>query len=290
MSDLRLDHDGGPSLSVHCGPTELLRYVYEPTDAQLEAPRPYLHPLRTLGRRRGHASTARTTTCGTRAWRCRCPTSGRRTSGADRPTCASGGYQQLPNDGDDAPPGRSTGSASTPGRCRCEERLTWVTEPGRDLVRRAPRARWRVQSSPTPAPGCWRSRPGSSTSAGADRHRQPDHRGPAQRRLRRAVLARTPVVHRGTVHVPDGAGGDELMGVRAPWMAFTGTHDDARPCLHRGMVDAPDNHRPTRPSGSCGPTPFACLCPAPFFDTEVALGAGRRGRAPLRRRHRRRRR
>ncbi|HEY1175701.1 MAG TPA: DUF6807 family protein, partial [Phytomonospora sp.] len=43
----RLDDDG-VSLRVTRAGTELLRYVYRPWDAQLESPRPYFHPLRTL--------------------------------------------------------------------------------------------------------------------------------------------------------------------------------------------------------------------------------------------------
>ncbi|MBV7700273.1 DUF6807 family protein [Streptomyces sp. TRM70350] len=40
------------ALTVHGGPTELLRYVYRPDTPELESPRPYLHPLRTRSGRR----------------------------------------------------------------------------------------------------------------------------------------------------------------------------------------------------------------------------------------------
>ena len=33
-------HDDGAALTVHYGGTQVLRYVYRPTDPQLESPRP----------------------------------------------------------------------------------------------------------------------------------------------------------------------------------------------------------------------------------------------------------
>jgi hypothetical protein len=74
----------------------------------------------------------------------------------------------------------------------------------------------------------------------------------------------------GSVHTPDGSGGDELMGARAPWMAFTGVHDGHGRRSTLVMVDAPSN--PTHPTQwFVRSTPFACLGPAPFFDTELTV-------------------
>ena len=47
MTGLRLTRDQD-ALAVSHGEQQLLRYVYRPTEAQLESPRPYFHPLRTL--------------------------------------------------------------------------------------------------------------------------------------------------------------------------------------------------------------------------------------------------
>ena len=46
---LALDHEHDRSLRVHHGGVELFRYVYRTWDPQVESPRPYFHPVRTLG-------------------------------------------------------------------------------------------------------------------------------------------------------------------------------------------------------------------------------------------------
>jgi hypothetical protein len=45
---LTLIHDESEALEIHYGGQQLLRYVYVAPEAQLESPRPYFHPLRTL--------------------------------------------------------------------------------------------------------------------------------------------------------------------------------------------------------------------------------------------------
>src|SRR5882762_4515694 len=46
---LTLTDEDGRALRISYGEAELLRYVYRPWDDQLESPRPYFHPVRTLG-------------------------------------------------------------------------------------------------------------------------------------------------------------------------------------------------------------------------------------------------
>lgn len=82
-----------------------------------------------------------------------------------------------------------------------------------------------------------------------------------------------PLVVLGTVHVPDGPSGDELMGTRAPWLGFTGVHDGHGRVSTLVMVDAPTN--PTRPTlWFVRANPFTCICPAPLFDTELPVARG----------------
>jgi hypothetical protein len=77
----------------------------------------------------------------------------------------------------------------------------------------------------------------------------------------------------GTVITPGGSGGDELMGSRAPWLAFAGRHDGRGGASTLVFRDAPGNF-------SCPSqwfvrsTPFAAVCPAPFFGTARTLAAG----------------
>ena len=72
----------------------------------------------------------------------------------------------------------------------------------------------------------------------------------------------------------DAAGGDELMGRRAPWLAFAGQHD-GQPGRWSTLVftDSPANF--SYPSQwFVRSTPFAAVCPAPFFAATYPLPAG----------------
>ena len=71
---------------------------------------------------------------------------------------------------------------------------------------------------------------------------------------------------------PDGSGGDELMGTRAPWLAFAGRHDEHGRSSTLVFRDSPANF--SYPSQwFVRSTPFAAVCPAPFFDTEFPFAA-----------------
>jgi hypothetical protein len=71
----------------------------------------------------------------------------------------------------------------------------------------------------------------------------------------------------GRVLTPAGAGGNELMGWRGPWLAF------ATPVATLIFRDSPANQ-----GFPCQwfvrSTPFACVCPAPFFAAEVPVAPG----------------
>ena len=76
----------------------------------------------------------------------------------------------------------------------------------------------------------------------------------------------------GMVVTPDGIGGDELMGTRAPWLAFAGRHDEHERSSTLVFRDSPANF--SYPSQwFVRSTPFAAVCPAPFFDTEFPWAA-----------------
>jgi hypothetical protein len=93
----------------------------------------------------------------------------------------------------------------------------------------------------------------------------------------------------GTVLTPDGPGGDEVMGRRGPWLGLAGQHDGAGQhgagqhgagqrvgTGHWSTVvfrDDPANF-PHPTQWFVRSTPFACICPAPFFDTEYVFAAG----------------
>ncbi|HEY1175050.1 MAG TPA: PmoA family protein, partial [Phytomonospora sp.] len=75
----------------------------------------------------------------------------------------------------------------------------------------------------------------------------------------------------GAVRVPGRTGGDGLMGVHAPWLAYTGRHDEEDASSTVVFVDG-SGTPPVR--WFVRANPFAAVCPAPFFDTEVTVAPG----------------
>jgi Family of unknown function (DUF6807) len=249
---------------------ELFRYVYRPGEAQLESPRPFFHPVRTL---RGDLVTIYRPH--DHIWHKGIALSLPHV-GAENfwggPTFRNGAYVQEPNDGamrhDDFDL-----AVVKDDEVRLDERLTWVTESGRTPVTE----RRRIAAAVVPGAGAaWLLAfettlvnvsgaeivIGSPTTAG-----RPNAgygglfwRGP------RSFTG-------GTVVTPDGTGGDELMGTRAPWLAFAGRHDEHGGSSTLVFRDSPANF--SYPSQwFVRAAPFAAVCPAPFFDTEFPFGAG----------------
>ncbi|MGH3762692.1 PmoA family protein [Actinophytocola sp.] len=250
------------SLRVSCDGTELARYVFAPDDAQLESPRPYFHPLRTLAgdvvslyRPHDHVWHKGI------AWSL--PNVSDRTGTANfwgGPTYRRGrGYEQLPNNGTTrhlAFP--STGSPVA-------ESLAWETEQGE---------RWFTESrelSFAVTPGAWTL--GFATRLTNVSGREIVFGSPTTEGRENAgyggLFWRGPRSFTGgLVRTPSAAGGDELMGVRAPWLAYRGRHDG------HGRYSTLVFVAESAVTWFVRATPFAAVCPAPFFDTEVPLPAG----------------
>lgn len=274
---LHLVHEHGRSLRVSYGATELLRYVYRPWDPQLESPRPYFHPVRTLGgdvvtlyRPHDHVwhkgialSLPNVATA-----------AGTQNFWGGTTYLQGQGYAQLDNDGSMRHTGFTTLRAEPDG-VGVGERLSWVTQAGETWFdeRRAFTVTLLTDASDVRTPTAWiltfgtqitnvsgtRIVIGSPTTEGRDNAGYGGlfWRGP------RSFTG-------GTAYVPGTAGGDDLMGVRAPWLAFTGRHDGHGRDSTLVFVDAPDN--PGHPTQwFVRSQMFACLCPAPFFSTEVPV-------------------
>ncbi len=266
---LGLVHELGRSLRVTHDDIELARYVYQPWDPQLESPKPYLHPLRTLGgdqvslyRPHDHVWHKGI------AWSL--PNVGTENFWGGPTFLRGRGYAQLDNNGSMVHAGFEALDADS-DKVRVRQRLRWDTEGGdtwfeeeRDLafaVAADDRAwtlgfgtRMRNVSGHDVVIG-------SPTTEG-----RPDAgygglfwRGPRS-------------FSGGTVRTPDRTGGDELMGSRAPWMAYTGRHDDHARSSTLVFVDDPRREQPTQWFVRTGI--YACLCPAPFFDTEHTVAPG----------------
>ncbi|MFI7675021.1 PmoA family protein [Actinophytocola sp. NPDC049390] len=259
---MELTDDGAALTAVHDG-VSLCRYVYRPPEPAVESPRPYFHPVRTLTgdlvsiyRPHDHVWHKGI------SWSL--PHVGSQNFWGGPTFVRDRGYVQLDNNGTQV-----HRALSVAGDVVSQE-LDWVTAEGALWFREERRLRlslvdggWALvfTTAMTNVSGA-EIRFGSPTTAG-----RPDAgygglmwRGPRS-------------FTDGEVLLPTGAGGDELMGSRAPWLAYRGRHDGHGRTSTLAFVDAPAN--PGHPvMWFVRATPFACVCPAPFFAAEVAVPAG----------------
>lgn len=260
----------------------LAEYVHLPTDVQLESPRPYFSPIRTLGGEvvtlfRPHDHVWHKGI----AWSL--PVVGDENFWGG-PTFVSGrGYVQLANNGTqqhrtfaeraDAP---ADADAAAPDRL--VETLDWVTEARATVFEEHRTMGATILDAQTPgaASDAWllgfqtrlrnvTDRPipiGSPTTRGRENAGYGGlfWRGP------RSFTG-------GTVLAPGVAGGDELRGTRAPWMGFSGRHDGSGGASTVVMIDDPGNVQHP-PQWFARSEDFACLCPAPFFSEEHTVEPG----------------
>jgi hypothetical protein len=262
---LRLVHEHERSLWISYRGKDLLRYVYRPWDVQLESPRPYFHPVHTLGgdpvtlyRPHDHVWHKGI------AWSL--PNVGPANFWGGVTYTRGDGYQQLPNNG--SMRHREFEHLTVTDRTvHIGHKLGWITEQDqtwfaerRRIAVTVDTAAWTLAFATSLTNLSGREIPiGSPTTEG-----RPNAgygglfwRGPRS-------------FSGGRVYAPGTTGGDELMGIRAPWLAYRGQHDDHGRTSTLVFVDAPDNPgHPTKWFVRTGI--YACLCPAPFFDEEVPI-------------------
>lgn len=252
------------ALSVHYGQQELFSYVYQPDSPQLESPRPYFHPVHTLGGRPvtlfrpedhvWHKGIA---------WSL--PNVGTENFWGGVTYRRDRGYVQLPNNGAQVHEEFLRQSPSA-----VAHRLHWVTEAGevwfRELRRfdvgvHADQSAWVLSFSTAMT-----NVSGEEIVIGSPTTEGRENAGYG------GLFWRGPEDFiGGKVYVKEGGdvaeGGDDLMGVRGPWLGFTNGSATLV------FVDAPENSgHPTKWFVRNGI--FACVCPAPFFDTEVKVADG----------------
>lgn len=267
---LNLVHEQGRSLRVAFGEQELLRYVYVPWDVQLESPRPYFHPLHTLGgdlvslyRPHDHVWHKGI------AWSL--PNVGPANFWGGTTYSRGRGYEQLDNDGS-MEHRRFDEIVAEPELVRVAHSLEWLTEQKELWFTEQRSFSVTVDSATDTWALAFSTRMvnvsdreiviGSPTTQGRDNAGYGGlfWRGP------RSFTG-------GTAHIPGRDGTDDLMGVRAPWMAYRGRHDDHGGVSTLVFVESPDNMgHPTQ--WFVRSEMFACVCPSPFFDTEVPLAPG----------------
>ncbi|NCT91252.1 hypothetical protein GXB85_09855 [Cellulomonas sp. APG4] len=255
---------------VHRG-RPLATYVHSPGEVQLESPRPYLHPVRTLG---GELVTVFRPE--DHVWHkgisLSLPHVGPHNFWGG-PTFVRGeGYRQLPNNGSMLH--ESFARVDGDGEAHVVEDLLWRAEhegsTGPVVVRER-----RELGATVPADDAWvltfRTRL-TNVSGGALDIGSPTTHG-RENAGYGGLFWRGPMSFTGgTVLAPGRAGTEELRGERAPWMGFTGEHAEGRASTVLFVDDDANPHHP--PQWFVRSDPFACVNPAPFFSEEVAFPDG----------------
>jgi Family of unknown function (DUF6807) len=252
--------DDGAAITVAHEGVELCRYVYRPPEPAIESPRPYFHPVRTLTgdevsiyRPHDHVWHKGI------AWSL--PNVGPQNFWGGPTFVRDKGYVQLDNNG------AQVHRSLTMTDDTVTQNLDWLTssdelwfQEKRTTSFSLTDSGWALGFATAMKNVSGETIPiGSPTTEG----RPNAGYGGLMWRGPRSFTD-------GEVLIPDGTGGDELMGTRAPWLAFRGRHDGHGRTSTLVFVDAPTN--PGHPvEWFVRSTPFACVCPAPFFSAEVPV-------------------
>lgn len=287
---VRARHEIGRSLTVTCGPVDLLTYVYAADDPQVESPRPYFHPVSTLA---GDVVTAyrpwdHMWHKGI-AWSLPCVGGHNFWGGA---TYVHGqGYVPLGNDGS-MDHERITQLAVADDGVDFAHELTWRAEPAADAA---------VGPEVIRERRCWRAglvpderRAGSGDPAEADSAPawvltfattmtnvsgatlalgSPTTKGRENAGYGGLFWRGPRAFTDGTVLAPDRAGGDEIRGSRGAWAGFSARHDEVDRSSSLVIVDDATNPQHP-PRWFLRSAQFPAVNPAPFFSEEVDLTPG----------------
>ncbi|MFE6932813.1 PmoA family protein [Streptomyces sp. NPDC057699] len=281
-----LVHRHGEHLSVIASESgvELLRYVYRAEDAW-EAPKPYIHPLRTLS---GQVVTGYRPN--DHRWHKGLQMTASHLSGAN----LWGGNSYVHGEGYRALPERVGSMAHAgfdevsvhDGGARFAERLTWHPRSGELWAEETRRIEVHDVDTVT---GSWAL---TWSSAVTNRRGEPLRFGSPTTHGRpdagyTGLFWRGPRAFRdGRIIGPDGEGPD-LMGRQAPWLAYGGEYDEADGHATLVFVHSPENDH----SGAGGAhpahwfvrdSPYAAVAPSFAFHQELVLDPG----ATLTRRYR----
>jgi hypothetical protein len=271
---LQLTHEHGLALRISHRDQELARYVYQPWDPQLESPRPYFHPVRTLSgdvvslfRPHDHVWHKGIAFSLPNMGRPGDPEQENFWGGV---TYLRGrGYEQLDNNGT-IRHREFTELDASPKRVDVAHRLDWLTQAGDTWFDEHRAFGVSVDG------GAWvlsyttvlRNVSGGAIAIGSPTTQGRENAGYG------GLFWRGPRSFTGGTVITSGVtGGDELMGSRASWLGFTGQHDDHGRFSTVLFVDSPHNSgHPTQ--WFVRSQPYACVCPAPFFDTETEIADG----------------
>ncbi|MGI5282423.1 PmoA family protein [Nonomuraea polychroma] len=266
---LQANHALGRSVTVTAGDVELFSYVYRPDTPVLESPKPYLHPIRTVGgalvslfRPHDHVWHKGI------AWSL--PHVGEHNFWGG-PTYVHGKfYVQVENNGS-ATHREMTTLTAEDNRVEIGHTLDWTSQAGAPVIeeRRSlaatvlDEATWALVFDTTM----------TNVSGGTLDFGSPTTKGRENAGYGGLFWRGPRSFTGGIIQSPAGAGRDELRGTRAEWFGFRGRHDETGE--HSTVVMVDDAANPQHPpQWFARSEDFACLCPAPFFSEEVPLPDG----------------
>ncbi|MEU6408321.1 PmoA family protein [Microbispora sp. NPDC046933] len=266
---LRTVHELGRSVTVTCGNVELLTYVYAPDTPVLESPKPYIHPIRTLGgalvslyRPHDHVWHKGI------AWSL--PNVGEHNFWGGPTYVRSRSYVQLDNNGS-ATHRKMTRLTSAEDRAEIGHTLDWTSQAGAPVI-----AESRSLTTTVLNPATWTlvfDTAMTNVSGAALVFGSPTTKGRENAGYGGLFWRGPRSFTGGVLQSPETTGGDELRGTHAEWFAFLGRHDETGQYSTILMVDDTANPRHP-PQWFVRSEEFACLCPAPFFSQEVELPDG----------------
>jgi len=259
---MELMDDGAAVTATHDG-VELCRYVYRPPEPPLESPRPYFYPIRTLmgdevSIYRPHDHVWHKGI----SWSL--PHVGPQNFWGGPTFVRDKGYVQLDNNGSTIHKSLSLIDDTV------TQHLEWITSDGSLWFEEKRTLRLSLIDDG------WTLTFGTAmTNVSGDTIRigSPTTEGRPKAGYGGLMWRGPRSFTEGLVVTPTATGGDDLMGTRAPWLAYQGRHDGHGRTSTLVFVDAPTN--PGHPvEWFVRATPFACVCPAPFFSAEVPVPAG----------------
>ena len=265
--------DDGAALSFTANGRTIATYTYKPTDAQYESPRPFFHPLATL---EGDEVTI------SRPWdhvwhkglSWALPNVGKHNFWGGATYTRATEYANLDNNG--AMTHQAFASVKeTEAGITASESLTWTSQEGEPVI--AENRRFSIQLLDAEGTeGAYAilfeseisNISGETITIGSPTTEGRNNAGYG------GLFWRGPRSFTGgEFRSPEGTGGDEFMGTRSPWIAFTGKHDDT--CRSSTILFTEDGANPGAPTQwFARSSMFACLGSAPFFSKEVPLEEG----------------
>lgn len=260
---MRLDETGS-SVSALVGDVCLFTYVFRPDTPQLESPRPYLHPVRTLG---GDVVTAFRPH--DHVWHkgisLALPCVGEHNFWGGGTYVHGRGYVQLANNGSAVHRAFDDLGAGG-GGARIAHGLDWFAQNGDPVITER-----RVLGATVADAFSWVltfQTALTNVSGGPLAFGSPTTKGRENAGYGGLFWRGPRSFTGGVVQSPAGVGGDGLRGTRAEWFAFRGRHDETDRSSTVLMLD------PGSPRWFARSAQFACLNPAPFFSTERHLPDG----------------